>query len=185
MTHRIPKKTQVEVRGWSSYIYRMFEIKRCAKPSGDTILLLAGMCAYLGPTGDADTQKSYYALMSLFVNPMQRSRITKAVGVLAKDIENLYRVIDCIHAYNKYILPNNGRAFDKGKYKLDFVIKVMLQIPDADAYVKSLVQSPLRTPSAIFHARTLENAKRRLKGVFGYDTEGHEEQVVNKVKVIE
>ena len=168
MTTREAKTTQPPVVRWVRHIERGFEAEYMQPPRRGLLQKMAGVIAIVGQPDNQQARQTYHALIPLFAHRKRRSRWTKAVDLIPADRQRILRITECVRAYNQQIENKTKVELSSAKFKLDRVIKTMMEIPDAGPYIDWCRDEGIYHPGAIFHPNTLDQAKDDLKGVFGY-----------------
>lgn len=178
---RLPKRPPKPVRVWVKYLRNGFKAERGPVPADDQLLYLAGAITTVGPPDSTEGQEAYWAIIALFSGRMRQSRWPVSIQIIREAIERFPRVVESVHAYQKY----TGRDVKNDNFRLDRVLRVMLDIPGPKVYVESFPKEGWKV-GQVFHRGTFNSKKKRLRGMFSYsEGEGHGEQVKRKVRVVE
>lgn len=170
---RKAKKPTPPVRKWRDRLIGAFRTRHLKPPPKSTLLRLAGLLTLVGERTDDEAAETYWAFVALFAHRKRQARWSKAVDNIPPEREKILRIKDCVKAYNEHIMRLlGGKEIAQSRFKLDRVIKVMVQIPDADEYVKALSRQGFDNVGGVFHPNTLENMRERYRGMFGYDGSG-------------
>lgn len=177
---RLAKKAPPAVRTWVRYLRNGFKGKGPV-PSNDVLYKLAGLITTIGTYETKEGQDAYWAVLALFTGRIRQPRWVNATQVLCENAERFDRVVQSVHAYQKW----TGRSPSNENFRLDKVLRVMLDIPAPKVYVESFAQEGWKV-GQIFHRGTFNSKKKRLRGMVSYsEGEGHGEQVRKKVRIVE
>jgi hypothetical protein len=178
---RVPKRPTPSVRKWVKNLRMALKARYIKPPSDAHVLKLAAFCTLVGQPGNDDADAVYWALLALFAHRRRRNRWAKAISEIPPDREKLLRLKRCVDAYRKHIEERTGVSFSNSNFKLDKVVKVMLEIPRPETYVRVCGEQGLYQVSAVFHPNTLRYKRKELRGVFGYGGEGEDDDYLNEV----
>lgn len=181
---RVPKRPPPAVRTWVVLLARNFQAKRCAVPKDGTLEKLAGALVLVSSDPeDEEARKVYWSLCALFAKTERQARWSQATALIPADRERILRISECVRVFQDEF---RGISFSRARINLETTIRVMLEIPDARAYVRHCKEGGLNYPGAVFHPNTLRRAKQSLRGVFGYgDQSKKREEIRRKVRVVE
>lgn len=129
-------------------------------------LKMAGLLAFVGTVEDQTAKQVRNGLVQLFFSPARLMRSGITVSQIPVDRGQLIRLAENVEAYNK-IVAKDSDGLRKERFSPSQVTEIMLQVPDATAYVKHCQKGGLERARAIWHPNTLKVAKQRLRGVFG------------------
>lgn len=165
---RKAKPPEDPVKETAARLKRAVRYHHGSNPGDEAVVKMAGLLHLV--SDEDEREQCLYAIISVFVG--SRGRRTRRWGKIWDKLppkpETPRRIRDCVHAYNRYC----GREIADERFDLDQVVKTMVQIPDAKAYVSWCANDDLLKATAVFHPNTLELARKRLRGVFGYDGQG-------------
>lgn len=150
----------------------------------DQLCKLAALTASVGPIESEEARRVHYALGCLFLERSRLSRWARALDLLPPNPAVLINIANHVQAYDTEVRDNQLKT---GKYKLDQVLAVMLEINEPVVYLKHVVAGGLVHPGAIYHPNTLQAARGQLRGLLGRRAESaaqHAEQVRTKVKIV-
>ena len=181
---RRAKKAPPQVRDWVRPITAACRRARITVrvPS---LTRLAALLTLIGAPDDPTACRVYYALRLLFMNKARISRWDSALDIIPAERSALVRIADCVSAYAVYADVNR---LARARFRLDDVVRVMLQIPHPRAYIRAAARSKFLEPRALFHKNSLNVARKRQRGAQGplhEMTDRHKEQLRKRVKVVE
>lgn len=166
--NREAKNTQPPVVRWVRHIERGFEAEYMQPPRRGVLQKMAGLIAIVGQPDDDVARQTYHAFISVFANRKRRNKWYKTVDLIPADRQRILRITNCVKEYIQQIQKNTDVELTNANFKLDKVVKVMLEIPEAAPYIDWCRDEGIYHPGAIFHKNTLKRAKNELQGVFGY-----------------
>lgn len=194
MPQRVAKRPPQEVRAWARKFRCAFKARHLRRPADEMVRRLAALVCVVGPPGDKEASGVYKALVALFGYDRRQSRWRPAAEALPPDPAVLHRVAACVQEYRRQVARGrDGPSISSARFRLDEVVKTMVQIPNPEAYVADCVAGGLHHPGAIFHANTLEYARKKFRGAFGRqegeeraeEREDHLRQIREKIPVVD
>lgn len=181
---RKPKRPAGTVSEWLVFLRRAARADHIRAPDNH-LVRLAGLLAIVGGPDVERARDHFHAIRGLFFRQARVPRWGKAAGSIPADpAMGLERITACAREYGK--VTDVSRLF-RGKIRLDQVVRVMVQIGDAEAYMWHAARSDFLNPHALFHPNTLAAARRRVRGALGTlsrDAGEHGAQIEAEVRTV-
>ena len=178
---RSPKRPPTAVNQWTVLLTRAAKGRRLDKKIRHyQILKLAGYITLVGSTSNEDAQMLFAGLVDTFITLRRITQWNAGLRRLPVDRDGLVRIGRALRAAKK--IEDVGKA----RFSLTKVFRVMVQLPDPDAYV-DVVTPGFNNPTiaTIFHPNTHSYAAKKYRGVCGdlaEDGQEHQKQVAAKVR---
>lgn len=177
---RRPKLPPPVVRDWMRYITHTAQVKR-VKVTESQAVKLAGLLSLVGVASDTTVMPVFWSYCALFVHPVRVARWNSAIAVIPPDTLSIKRVAFCCSAYGE---AAGHVAIDKGRFKLDEVVKVMVKVRDPGLYVKQGMLHGKRELGVLFHEGTHKMLSQRFRGALGTLARDRDEQTEQLESVI-
>jgi hypothetical protein len=141
----------------------------------DVVIRLAGAITYVGDINDPDAKKLFWSLSRLFMNKKRKVRWSSAVEMLPASRDLLMRIPACCSAYDAkgVEVKETGKflvSLDKGNFKLDEVLEVILQVSDVEEFMNFAIPDKPKVhnlhPAKVFSKDMLEQVSKRKRGAF-------------------
>ena len=159
------------VMSWRHYVvFRLKNHRLIKRVKPDDVVRFAGLLALQGPPETLGNFDTFYALTGLLLHEDRINRFRAAMAELPPDLAALTRVASCCRAWTRA----TGRSLASEKtVRVDQVVKVMVQVPAPEPYVRHLHGKGFVALGTMFHPNTLTRTRSELRGVF-FGAEGED-----------